>query len=144
MKAFFVTKRLAFGSAVSSFEHVRTLRAQGFTHVINLRWHENGLIDTFNNLWLAYRDDLKERPPGFYRRALAFYQTAMALPNSKLFVMCHHGYRRSPALVYFFLRCEGVSPELARKRVAAARSSVRVATPYRQSTEKFLASSSGC
>ena len=138
MKAFFVTGRLAFGSAVSSSEHVERLRAQGITHIINLRWHRNELIESFRSLWLPYRDDLKWRPSGFYRRALSFYRRAMRSPESNVFVMCHHGYRRSPALVYFLLRSDGLGPRLAMKRVKAARRSAYVASSYRTSAEAFL------
>jgi len=33
----FVNERLAFGSAITSSEHVENLRTQGITHLINLR-----------------------------------------------------------------------------------------------------------
>lgn len=138
MKAFFVTDRLAFGSAITSSDHVENLRAQGVTHVINLRRHRSEFIRAFPNLWLAYRDDLKPRPASFYRRALSFYGNVMRVPKTKIFVMCHHGYRRSPALVYFFLRAMGMNPSLARERVARARRSARVARAYRVSAEEFL------
>jgi len=138
MKAFFVIERLAFGSAITSWGHVENLRAEGVTHVINLRRHQNEFITAFPNLWLAHRDDLKPRPARFYRRALSFYRNVMRVPKTKIFVMCHHGYRRSPALVYFFLRATGMSPSLARERVARARRSARVARAYRISAEEFL------
>jgi hypothetical protein len=141
MKAFFVNNRLAFGSAITSWDHVANLRAKGVTHVINLRHHENEFIVAFSNLWLAYRDDLKPRPASFYRSAFSFYGNAMRVPKAKIFVMCHHGYRRSPALVYFFLRATGMSPSLARERVVEARQSARVARAYRISAEEFLSAS---
>jgi hypothetical protein len=141
MKTFFVTDRLAFGSAVTSSAHVDNLRAQGITHVINLRYHRNKFIRVFPNLWLAYRDDLKARPPGFYRRALSFYRSAMSLPDTKVFLMCHHGYQRSPSLAYFFLRAAGMSPRLARERVSRARRSARMVRAYRFSAEEFLTGS---
>ena len=141
MKAFFVTDRLAFGSAVTRLEHVERLRALGITHVINLRRNQNEFIIAFPNLWLAYRDDLKPRPASFYRSALSFYGNAMRVPKTKIFVMCHHGYRRSPALVYFLLRAAGMSPSLARERVVEARRSARVARAYRISAEEFLSAS---
>jgi len=139
MKAFFVTERLAFGTAATRLEHVQRLRGQGVTHAINLRWHRSEFLELFPSLWLAYRDDLKPRPIEFYSRALSFYRNAMEFVESKIFVMCHHGYRRSPALVYFLLRSDGISPERARKLVTRARRSVHVATSYRASAERFLA-----
>lgn len=138
MKAFFVSERLAFGSAVTRWEHIESLRTQGVTHTINLRWHPSELLELFQTLWLAHRDDLKPRPAVFYSRALSFYKDAMASAGNKVFVMCHHGYRRSPALVYFFLRSDGRTPEEARKLVMEARHSVHVARAYRASAENFL------
>lgn len=139
MKAFFVSKRLAFGSAITSSVHVKELRAQGITHVVNLRRSRNEFIKAFPTLWLAYGDDLKPRSASFYRRALSFYRGAMRLPNTKLFIMCHHGYQRSPSLAYFLLRAMGTSPKLARGRIMVARPSARIVWAYRVSAEDFLA-----
>jgi len=138
MKAFFVSDRLAFGSAITSWEHVKNLRAQGITHVINLRRHRSVFTKPFPSLWLAYGDDLKPRPASFYRRALLFYRSAMQMPKTKLFVMCHHGYQRSPSMAYFLLRAGGKSPQLAREQIKLARPSARVVRAYRVSGENFL------
>jgi hypothetical protein len=139
VKAFFVNERLAFGSAITSSEHVENLRTQGITHLINLRYHQNKFTKAFPNLWLPYKDDLKPRPPRFYRRALRFYTSVMCLPKTKLFVMCHHGYQRSPSLTYFFLRALGRSPRVAQEEVRLARRSARIVHAYRVSAEEFLA-----
>ncbi|SRR6266851_1238669 len=139
MKAFFVSDRLAFGSAITCWDHVKNLRAQGITHVINLRRHRNEFSKAFPCLWLGYGDDLKPRPASFYRRALLFYRSAMRMPKTKLFVMCHHGYQRSPSMAYFLLRAEGKSPRLAREQIKLARPSARVVRAYRVSAENFLA-----
>ena len=138
MKAFFINDRLAFGSAITSWEHVKNLRAQGITHVINLRRHRNEFTKAFPSLWLAYGDDLKPRPGGFYRRALLFYRSAMRLPETKVFVMCHLGYQRSPSMAYFLLRAGGKSPQLALGQIKLARPSARVVRAYRVSAEDFL------
>lgn len=138
MKAFFVSDRLAFGSAITSWEHVKNLRAQGITHVINLRRHRNEFTKAFPSLWLGYGDDLKPRPARFYRRALLFYRSVMRMPETKLFVMCHHGYQRSPSMAYFLLRAGGESPQVAREQIKLARPSARVVRAYRVSAEDFL------
>lgn len=109
MKAFFVSKRLAFGSAIKSKTHVKTLKTLGITHVINLRRSNNNEIQQFFNLWLPFKDDLKPRPRWFYKRTLKFYRKAMKERDAKLFVMCHHGICRSASLAYFFLRSVGKS-----------------------------------
>src|SRR5712692_9881747 len=101
MKVYWVSKRLAFGSAVTTWGHVEKLQALGITHVINLRHGKHGKkIREFKSLWLPFRDDKKPRPRWFYRWALRFYERAMRKPNTKVFVMCHHGISRSPYLTY--------------------------------------------
>jgi protein-tyrosine phosphatase len=139
MRAYFVTRRLAFGSAVTSWRHVERLQALGITHVINLRHsNHNRKVRQIRSLWLPFRDDKAARPRWFYRRALRFYQRAMRRPGSKLFVMCHHGICRSASLAYFLLRASHRSPAMATGLVLQARASAYLARAYRESAEQFL------
>ena len=138
MKAFFVSKRLAFGSAIKTKAHVKKLEALGITHVINLRRSNNKHIQKFSNLWLCFPDDLKPRPRLFYRRTLKFYRKAMKRRHSKLFVMCHHGICRSASLAYFLLRSAGKNQNKAESRIKTARPTARVVPAYRESGEKYL------
>ena len=139
MKAFFVSKRLAFGSAIKTKTHVKQLRALGITHVINLRWSQNNAkVRKFHHIWLPFHDDKKPRPRWFYKRALKFYRKAMKKRDTKLFVMCHHGICRSASLTYFFLRTSGKSSRNAERRIKSARTVARVVPAYRESSEKYL------
>ena len=139
MKVFWVSRRLAFGSAVTTWGDVEKLQALGVTHVVNLRHGKHGKkIRQFKNLWLPFRDDMKMRPQWFYRRALRFYRKALRKPNTKVFVMCHHGACRSASLAYFFLRLEGLSLTRAKSTVIKARRSARVVPAYQRSGEDFL------
>jgi len=140
MKAWFVTTRLAFGSAVTTWQHVEKLQALGITHVVNLRHgNHNKKVRQFKSLWLSFRDDMKPRPKWFYRRSLRFYRKAMRKPNTKVFVMCHHGICRSASLTYFFLRASGLTHLRAQNAVRHARSSATICRAYRESGEIFLA-----
>ena len=139
MKAFWVTKRLAFGSAITTWQHVEQLKAQGVTHVVNLRHGKHGRkVKEFENLWLPFRDDEKPRPKWFYQDALRFYVKAMCQTNSRIFVMCHHGICRSASLTYFFLRLSQEGSKRAETLVLKARPSARVVPAYRESCEAFL------
>jgi hypothetical protein len=139
MKAWFVTKRLAFGSAITTRGHVEQLRALGITHVINLRHGKNNKkVRQFKSLWLPFRDDLKPRPNWFHRRAMKFYEKAIQKPNTKVLVMCHHGVCRSASLTYFFLRVDGLGPARAKSTVLDARGCARIIPAYRESGENFL------
>ena len=139
MKAFWVTNRLAFGSAITSWRHVEQLRALGVTHVVNLRHGKHGKkIQQFKSLWLPFPDDKKPRPAWFYWRALRFCELAFRDENAKVFVMCHHGVCRSASLVYFLLRAEGYDIAQASRLVQLARGRARIVPAYRQSCEQFL------
>jgi hypothetical protein len=139
MKAWFVTKRLAFGSAITTWGHVEKLQGQGITHIINLRHNKHGKkIRQFKNLWLPFKDNDKPRPAWLYRRALHFYQKAMRKPKSKLLCMCHHGKCRSASLAYFLLRVDGLSIARAKSTILKARRSARIIPAYYRSSEDFL------
>ena len=137
MKVFWVSKRLAFGSAVNTRGHVEKLRALGITHIINLRWSTNARVRQFPHIWLRFHDDLKPRPRWFYRRALKFYRKATKDPQAKVFVMCHHGRCRSASLSYFLLRRDGKTTKKAKALVVKARTSARLVREYCDSGERF-------
>jgi hypothetical protein len=141
MKVFWASKRLAFGSAITTWGHVEQLQALGITHVINLRYGKHGKkVRQFKNLWLAFRDDMKLRPRWFYREALHFYKRAVGRKNTKVFVMCHHGLSRSPSLTYFLLRgASGFAHSRAQKAILGVRPRAIIARPYREGGEIFLA-----
>jgi protein-tyrosine phosphatase len=138
VKAFFVSKRLAFGSAITTKTHVKKLKALGITHVINLRRSNNRQIQRFAHIWLPFKDDLRPRPRWFYKRTLKFHRKAMKQRHAKLFVMCHHGICRSASLAYFFLRHSGKSRIRAERRIKTARPSARVVPAYRESGDVYL------
>jgi hypothetical protein len=141
MKVFWVGKRLAFGSAITTWQHVEKLQALGVTHVINLRHGKHGKkVRQFKSLRLPFRDDMKSRPRWFYRRALRFFMRAMRKSQAKVFVMCHHGICRSPSLTYFLMRgALGFTHSQAQKAVLRARPCAVIARAYREGGEIFLA-----
>ena len=138
MKAFFVSKRLAFGSAIKTKTHVKKLKALGITHVINLRRSNNRRVQKFAHIWLPFPDDMKPRPRWFYKRTLKFHRRAMEQRDAKLFVMCHHGICRSASLTYFLLRLLGKSRVKAKLKIKRARPTARIVPAYRESGEKYL------
>jgi hypothetical protein len=140
MKVFWVSKRLAFGSAIRSWQHVRQLHAMGFSHVVNLRSSKRyrTKLRSFQSLWLPFRDDKKPRPVWFYRDALQFYQRAKETSDSAVFVMCHHGICRSASLTYFLLRASGLEAARAQNVVLRVRPRAIICRAYRECGERFL------
>ena len=138
MKVFWVSKRLAFGSAITTGGHVEQLQALGITHVINLRHGKHGKqMRQFEHLWLPFRDDKKPRPNWSHRDAMRFYRKAMRRPKSKVLCMCHHGVSRSASLAYFLLREDGLSIAKAKSTVLKARPQARIVPAYWRSGEDF-------
>jgi protein-tyrosine phosphatase len=139
VKAFFVTKRLAFGTGITKWRDVEQLEKLGITHVINLRRNIHGKkVRQFKSLWLPFKDDKQPRPRWFYEKALMFYVRAMRKRNAKIFVMCRLGICRSASLTYFFHRASGKPETAARSLVIKARPWATVTRGYRVSGEKFL------
>ena len=139
MKVCFVTKRLAFGSAMTKWSDVERLQAMGITHVINLRRNRNGKkVRQFKWLWLPFRDDKKPRPRWFYTKALKFYRRAMNDRRAKVFVMCRLGICRSASLTYFLLRSDGKTELKARTLIRKARACAQISPAYRESGEECI------
>ncbi len=139
MKVFFVTKRLAFGSAVTTWPNVKRLQDLGITHVINLQRNKNTKkVREFKWLWLPFKDDKKSRPRWFYKRALKFHKRAMRKRNRKVFVMCHHGRSRSASLTYFLLRASEFGLDRSEAAILRVRPCAKIVPAYRQSGEDYL------
>jgi protein-tyrosine phosphatase len=139
VKVFFVTKRLAFGSAISTWPNVERLRDLGITHVINLQRNKNNKkVRQFEWLWLPFKDDKKPRPRWFYKRALKFHKRAARDRSRKLFVMCHHGISRSASMTFFLLRASGFGAGKAESAIRRVRPCAKIVPAYRQSGEEYL------
>jgi protein-tyrosine phosphatase len=139
LKIFFVTKRLAFGSAITTWADVEQLQRLGVTHVINLKRNKNSKkVRQFTWLWLPFKHDNKPRPRWFYRKVLRFYERATRKSNRKVLVMCHYGISRSASLAYILLRASNHPPSRAEYRVRKARPNAKIVRAYRESGEEYL------
>jgi protein-tyrosine phosphatase len=140
MRVFWVTKQLAFGSAIGTWQHVRQLHEMGLTHVVNLRSSRRykTKLRSFHSLWFPFPDNKKPRPASFYEDALRFYKRAMERSDSKVFVMCKHGICRSASLTYFLLRASGLASTRAQNEVLRVRPRGIICRAYRECGEQFL------
>ena len=138
MIVFFVSKRLAFGSKARLARHIEKLESLGITHVIDVRHYAGKKLRKFKTIRLNFKDDARPRPMWFYARALRFYQKALKQPNSKIYVMCRAGRRRSANMVYFLLRASGIGPRKAENTIRHARPCIQIVRAYRLSGEQYL------
>jgi protein-tyrosine phosphatase len=145
MKAYFVNKRLAFGSGIRTWRHVEQLQALGITHVINLRFNRHGKKEeTFKALWIPFKDDKQPRPRWFYRKAWKFYSKAMEQSDSRVYVMCRIGICRSASLAYFLLRGSGSNSEQAVKIVVRARQAASICKAYKETADAWWTGQKKC
>ena len=138
MIVFFATSRLAFGSKVRLNRHVEKLQELGITHIIDVRKYPSKKLRKFKTIHLNFKDNGRPRPTWFYARALRFYRKALAERDSKLFVMCRAGRRRSASMTYFLLRASGMSVRKAESRIHRARPCAQIVRAYRESSEQYL------
>jgi len=139
VKVFFVTKRLAFGSMITTWADVEQLRQLGITHVVNLLRNKNTKkIRQFTWLWLPFTDDKEPRPRWFYKKALKFHKRATRKRGRKVFVMCHHGISRSASMTYFLLRASGLGSDKAESKIRVVRPCAKIVRAYRQAGEEYL------
>jgi protein-tyrosine phosphatase len=138
MIVFFVTERLSFGSKVRLKRHAEKLHELGITHVIDVRMYPSKKLRKFTTIHLNFKDNARPRPMWFYARALRFYRKALEQQNSKVYVMCRAGRRRSASLAYFLLRATGATPFEAEGAVLRARPCAMIVKAYRESSEKYL------
>src|SRR5579872_619777 len=139
MRAFFVTKRLAFGSEITTWRSVEQLQAVGITHVVNLLSNKHRKkIREFKSVRLSFRDDMRPHSRWFYSHALRFYKRATRKPNAKVFVMCRLGICRSASMTYFLLRASGYGYAQAENIVLRARPCAKIRRSYRECGEQYL------
>jgi protein-tyrosine phosphatase len=138
MIVFFVNRQLAFGSKARLARHIEKLESLGITHVIDVRNYAGKKLRKFKTVHLNFKDDARPRPMWFYARALRFYKKVLKQPNSKIYVMCRAGRRRSANLTYFLLRNSGVGPRKAENTIRRARPCIQIVRAYRLSGEQYL------
>jgi protein-tyrosine phosphatase len=139
VKAFFVIKRLGFGSGIKTWRHVKQLQELGITHVINLRFNRHGKkVKAFKSLWLPFKDDKQPRPRWFYQKAWKFHGNAMRQPGSKVCIVCRLGICRSASLTYFLLRSSRKSDQQAYALIGKVRPAAVIGKKYRTSAEAFV------
>ena len=138
MIVLFVSRQLAFGSKARLARHIERLESLGITHVIDVRKYAGKKVRKFKTIRLNFKDDARPRPMWFYARALRFYEKALKDPNSKVYVMCRGGRRRSASMTYFLLRASGFGPRKAENTIRRARPCAQIVRAYRESGEEYL------
>ena len=119
-KLFWASKRLAFGSAVTTWGHVEKLQTLGITHVIGLRHGKHGKkIREFESLWLPFKDE----DPNHVRIGSVVVRCSSTrkacvgrISQSPLHVPSRR-FAEAASLTYLLLRADGLRPTRAKSTV---------------------------
>jgi len=139
VKVFFPTKRLAFGSMITTWSDVEQLQALGITHVINLmRNTNNKKTESLSGSGFRLRTTRSLALAGSIEKLSSFNKRARQDRDRKVFVMCHHGISRSASMAYFLLRASGLGSDKAEATIRRVRPCAKIVRAYRESSEQYL------
>lgn len=133
----FVTPRIGVGPAIFTEDYLNQLHSHGITHIIDLWeiWNDADFgDDRFQTIQLAQLDDMAPRTHTI--AGIAFALAALSQPGTKLYVHCHAGRSRSPAMAYAIIRSLGVSADAASRMFVDA--GLNLTKPYVEDTERYL------
>jgi protein-tyrosine phosphatase len=133
-----VTERLALGSAVTERKHVRAIRRDGITHVLDCA-HLSQSEPLFAGTGIVYRqhgvaDDRQKKPDEWFLQGIDFVLQSLRAHDTKVLVHCRLGFSRSPSMLYAILLALGDSPDDAVARIKAAR--VMASVTYREDADR--------
>ena len=139
MKVFWVSKRLAFGSAVTTLEPRGATPGAGHYARHQPAARQARQEKSASSRACGCRSGMTRSLAriGSTVGRCASTRRPCESPTSKVLCMCHHGMCRSPSLTYFFLRVDGFSPARAKSTVLKARKRARVVPAYQRSGEDF-------
>ncbi len=139
IRTFPVDDRVAFGSGPRSAPDLDAICALGYTHVIDCRQRSPipsrtgpGPIHERHGI----SDGRVSLPSWWFTRGVRVIDAALSDPHAKVLICCAQGRRRSPALVYAYLRQHGMPAAEAAARLRSARPSV--STVYFASADSWF------
>lgn len=138
-----VTDRFALGGAIWNRDNMRQLAKAGITHIVDL---QTAFDDTkiaegtgITVLWCPFSDDLQLKESELFERVAEFVLPAYRLPESRIYIHCEQGIRRSPMMLLAILAVLGMQLTEAMELICHARPQAEFPVPYRQSIVRFLA-----
>jgi protein-tyrosine phosphatase len=138
----YVTERLAVGGVIRNVECMRTLAADGFTHVINMmhEFDDHAINDGtgIQVLQNGTTDDFLPKPTSLFWKGVEFALEALENPQAKVYVHCAAGVHRSPIMVLAILRALGVERKQAINMITDARPVANFPPVYVMSVEDFM------
>jgi len=131
--AHFVTPRLAVGGDLDNFDpslalrQAHELRAQGITHVLDVRqeWNDEelmrDLVPTITYRHLGVDDAGQRIPAAWFEEVACWALAALEDPAVKVLTHCHMGINRGPSAGFAILLALGWEPVAALDAIRSAR-----------------------
>lgn len=137
-----ITNRLLLGGGIRTRANMVKLAGMGITHVIGMEsdFDDSTIVEGtgIQVCWCSCVDDLREKPPELFERAVAFALRAFEEPTSRIYFHCAGGIQRSPMMMLAFLGAQGMKLSEAMVLIRKARPQVEFPPAYRYSVARFV------
>ena len=137
-----ITSRIAVGGGIWTAANMGDVARAGVTHILDMQveFDETSLARPhgIQVLWNGIDDDFQPKDPGIFQRGVAFAQSALDEPQTKLFIHCAAGVHRAPMMVLALLCSLGWDLGEAMELIQARRPVVDLPDVYLNSVENFL------
>jgi protein-tyrosine phosphatase len=137
-----LTDRIAVGGGIWSPENMAKVAEAGITHIIDMQieFDDTPLAEPHDIevLWNPTDDDFEEKPASLLRRGVKFAESALELPDTRVFIHCAAGVHRAPMMALAVLGSMGWNLEDAMNLIETRRPVADFADVYVESVERFL------
>jgi len=137
-----ITARIAMGGGIWNAANMAEVSRAGVTHILDMQieFDDTSLAKPhgIQVLWNAVDDDFQPKDASVFQRGVAFAQSALDEPESKLFIHCAAGVHRAPMMTLALLCSLGWSLPEAIDLIQARRPVVDFPDVYVHSVENYL------
>lgn len=137
-----ITSRIAVGGGIWTAANMGDVARAGVTHILDMQveFDDTSLARPhgIQVLWNGIDDDFQPKDPGIFQRGVAFAQSALDEPQTKLFIHCAAGVHRAPMMALALLCSLGWDLGEAMELIQARRPVVDFPDVYLNSVENFL------
>jgi protein-tyrosine phosphatase len=137
-----ITSRIAVGGGIWTAANMEEVARAGVTHILDMQieFDDTPLArpHDIQVLWNAVDDDFQPKHASIFQRGVAFAQSALDEPESKLFIHCAAGVHRAPMMALALLCSLGWSLPDAMELIQARRPVVDFPDVYVNSVGNYL------
>lgn len=137
-----ITPRIAVGGGIWTDANMGDVARAGVTHILDMQieFDDTRLAQPhgIEVLWNGIDDDFQPKNPGIFQRGVAFAQSALDEPESKVFIHCAAGVHRAPMMTLALFCSLGWELPEAIELIQGRRPVVDFPDVYVNSVENYL------